>query len=153
MGLMREKDIEKDNFRNKEDMANEMAEEMKCQELLINDDTKSSNEMEFLIDKVCVKIMFFHLMFDHIRSTCSKIFWGYIPLQTNVQMILRMMSLQKICPVLIYAKFSMTFLINWLNLNLNICKNNMSLWYAFFNTSILFCQILGILLSKRRKNE
>ena len=65
---MKEKDIEKDDFRNKEDMANEMAEEMKCQELLINDDTKSSNEMEFLIDKVCVKIMFFHLMFDHIRS-------------------------------------------------------------------------------------
>ena len=52
---MKEKDIEKDDFRNKKDMANEIAEEIKCQEFLINDDTKSPNEMEFLIDKVCVK--------------------------------------------------------------------------------------------------
>ena len=65
---MKEKDIEKDDFRNKKDMANEIAEEIKCQEFLINDDTKSPNEMEFLIDKVCVKIIFFHLMFDHSRS-------------------------------------------------------------------------------------
>ena len=65
---MKEKDIEKGDFRNKKDMANEIAEEIKCQEFLINDDTKSPNEMEFLIDKVCVKIIFFHLMFDHSRS-------------------------------------------------------------------------------------
>ena len=56
--VLKELHIEKSDSWNKEEMVNEVIKEIKSKKSMLNDDIESTNEEEFLIDKVCLHVKF-----------------------------------------------------------------------------------------------